>query len=761
MEEDLVGTAIRRREDEHLVTGEATFTDDISVPGMAHAAILRSRYGHARIAAVDTRDAERLDGVLGVFTGTDVEASDAPGIIERPTTVPGAVSTPFPVLSTDVVRYVGDAVAVVVAEDRYTARDALDRVDVEYERLEAVVDARRALSEDSPAVHDHTPDNVSFDWSFGDDEAVERAFEAAERTASVDLRHQRLIGEPMEPRSVLAAFDDGELTVTLSSQAPYRVRAHLGEVLGIDEDSIRVRTPSVGGGFGIKAGVYPDEVVVAWCAMELGRPVKWTSTRSEGHATDYQGRDWYMDGELAFDVDGNVQALRVECQHNVGAYHVFPPTQAGNFHPLLSGQYDIPLIAGRIIGAFTNVTPTGAYRGAGRPQAVYLVERLMDTAARELGMDPAEFRKRNLIPPDAFPYETAVGAVYDSGDYGEALEIALERVDYEEFRARQDELRESGRYLGLGIGSFVENTGNHPGMGETGRVRIDGDGRVTAFLGTQDHGQGHATTFAQLLADELGVEYDDVDIREGDTRDLPGGGGSFASRSAALGGSAVIEAAEEVRDHARDIAADRLEVSPTDLAFDSGEFHVRGAPDRSIHLQEISAIAAESGDVLDATAEYVPPNFGFSFGTHVAIVEVDPESGAVEFERYVAVDDCGVVINPLIVQGQIHGGVAQGIAQALYEEAVFDESGTLVTGSLQDYAVPKADHVPEIETDETVTPSPHNPLGVKGSGESGTIGSTPAVVNAIVDALEPYGVDDVDLPATPETVWRAIHDSQG
>ena len=759
MGEKLVGTGLRRREDPALVTGRAQYTDDLSVPGMGYVAFLRSQYGHAFVESVDGSPAESVDGVVAAFTPEDLAADDAPGVLETPATVPGAVETVRPIMADGKVRYVGEILAAVVAEDRYTAHDALDQVEVEYNRLDAVVDARDAADEDQPTVHEDAPDNVAFDWTFGDDEAVEAAFEDADYVASVDLRNQRLIGDPMEPRTALADYDEDGLTVTVSTQMPYRDRPGYAAALGLDEDDVRVVSPSVGGGFGIKGGPYPDEVLTAWCAMQTGRPVKWTETRSEAHVADNQSRDWYIEGELAVGGDGGVRGLRVTAHNTVGAYYVHPPSLTGNFKTLISGQYAIPAIHGRMIGTFTTTTPIAPYRGAGRPEVIYFLERLVDAAARELDMDPAELRRRNQIPADAFPYETVVGSVYDSGDYERALDLALQEADYDRLRERQAELREEGRYLGIGLSCFVENSGSSPGMGETSRVHVDPDGGARVYLGTHDHGQGHSTTFSQLLADQLGLEYDEIEVHEGDTNDLPEGVGTFGSRSAALGGSALKRAAESVEERAREVAAEELEVAPDDLVFEDGSFHVSGAPARSMHLSEIASTLAEEGETLEATEYYDPPNYGYSFGTHLAVVEVDPETGEVAFERYVAVDDCGEVINPLIVEGQIHGGVAQGVAQALSEEAVYDDTGNLLTGSLQDYAIPKAFDVPEIESHETVTPSPHNPLGVKGTGESGTIASTPAVINAIVDALQPFGVEDVDMPATSERVWKAIHDA--
>lgn len=754
MERQLIGADVKRREDPALLTGSARYTDDITIPEMAHASILRSRYGHARIIDVDASAARAIDRVIDVFTGDDLAESDAPGVLQARALLPDVVVTEMPIIAKERVRYAGEVLAIVVAEDRYTAAEAREAIVVDYERANAVVDARAALADDAPVVHDHAADNIAFDWDFGDEDATREAFEEADTSVSVELRNQRLIGDPMEPRAALARIDEDQLMVTVSSQSPFRDRPSFAEALGLSEENVRIVAPTVGGGFGIKGGRYSDEIATAWVAMRLGRPVKWAATRREAHIADYQSRDWYLDGELALNSLGDILGLRMTCHNTVGAYHVFGPTLSRNFQALVSGQYDIPAIHGRLIGTFTNTTPIAAYRGAGRPEAIFLIERLIHSAARELEVDPVAIRRRNQIPADSFPHETAVGSVYDSGAYERAMDLALERVSYRECRECQADLREQGRFLGIGVSCFVENTGSGPGVAETSRVQLNTDGTVTAFIGTHDHGQGHETTFAQLLSDELGVDYEDIEILEGDTEYLPTGLGTFGSRSTALGGAALLQAAETVRNDAKSVAADRLEVSVDDVEFSNGAFHIAGAPDRSVNLREI---AEASGERLAATESYDPPNYGWSFGTHIAVVEVDPETGELAFEDYVAVDDCGVVVNPRIVDGQIHGGVAQGIGQALYEEAVYDESGTLVTGSLQDYSLPKAFHVPDIETDATHTPSPHNPLGVKGSGESGTIAATPAVANAVVDALRPFGVEDIDLPITPEKIWKKIH----
>jgi len=753
MTQGAIGEAIPRREDRPLLTGQAQFTDDHQPADLMHAAFLRSQYAHADIKALETEAAAALDGVRSVFTAADLREAGIPGGFQVASSLPEAVETRIPLLADERVRYNGEPIAVVLAEDRYTARDAVEAIEVRADRRPAVVDSRAAARDDGPAVHEAAQDNLSFDWTFGEAQSTRRAFDSADHVASVKLRNQRLIGQPMEPRSALASIENGQLTVTLTTQSPFRERPYFAEALGLATDAVRIIAPAVGGGFGIKGKPYVDEIATAWCAMETGRPVKWTATRSESHVADYHSRDWYLDGELALDVDGTIRGLRIIGRSNLGAYYVHPPSLTRNVETLSSGQYAIPAIHGRMIGTFTHTTPIGIYRGAGRPEAIHLLERLLDQAAAELGIDPAALRRRNLIPADAFPYETAVGSIYDSGDYERTLGRALEAVDYEAVRDRQGRLRSEGRYLGIGLGCFVENSGSSPGLDETARVELGPDGFADAYVGTHDHGQGHRTIFAQVLADALPVGTSEVRIHEGDTADLPDGTGTFGSRSAALGGAALSRAAAAIRADVTAVAADALEVSAADLSRTADGFHVEGAPDRSIRLEEI----IDNADTpLVATADYDPPNYGYSFGTHLAVVEIDPETGGVDIEKYVAVDDCGRVINPPIVDGQIHGGVAQGIAEVLREAARYDESGSLLTGSLQDYALPKAADVPDIETDATVTPSPHNPLGVKGTGESGTIGAVAAVSNAVVDALRPFGLTDVPLPMTPERIWKAI-----
>ena len=778
---DILGSAIERREDPALITGDAEYTDDIQLQEMAHMAILRSQYGHARIEDIDTSGAESMDGVIDVYTHDDLHRDDTPSggsyLIPVGWLLDSLRQVDHPILADDHVRYQGDAIAVVVAEDRYTAHDAASAIDVDYERLDAVTDPTEALGDDAPQLHDDADGNVAFDWEIGDAERTEEAFESAAHTASIELENQLLIPNAMEPRAAVADYSPGtdELDVFMTTQNPHLHRLLMSGVIGHPEHKLRIKAPEVGGGFGSKIHHYADEALVAWVAKDLERPVKWTATRTETYKTDAQGRGHVTTADLAMDEDGTIVGLRVDTTANLGAYlSTFAPSVPTYLYgTLLSGQYDIPAIHCSVTGAFTNVPPVDAYRGAGRPEASFVIERLAQLGAKEMGMDPAEFRRQNFVPEDAFPYETQVAVVYDSGDYEKTLDKALEMVDYDSFRERQEQARADGRYLGIGFSCYIEACGLAPselagqlgaqaGLWESSLVRFHPSGTVTAYCGTSGHGQGHATTYAQIVANELGIPYDDVEVVEGDTDEIPQGMGTYGSRSAAVGGSSLVKSSEKLVEKAREIAAHQLEADPADIEFDGGEFHVAGAPDRSIGIKAVAQQSYLAHDIpddmepgLEATSFYDPENFVFPFGTHVAVVEVDPESGEIDFDQYVAVDDVGNQINPKIVEGQIHGGVAQGVGQALYEGAEYDENAQLMTGSMQDYAVPKAMHIPEMETGSTVTESPHNPLGVKGVGEAGTIAAPQAVVNAVTDALEPFGVDHIEMPMTAERVWNA------
>jgi len=771
---DILGSAIERREDPALLTGDAEYTDDIELPNMVHAAIKRSQHAHARIDGIDTSEAEALDGVIEVITADDL---DVPGKLPTGWLLDSLEQVDHPILAGDRVRYQGDALAVVVAEERYVAHDALDRIDVDYDRLDAVTSPREALDDDAPVVHDDAGDNTAFDWEIGDAEKVDAAFEDADHVVDLEVENQLLIPNAMEPRAAVADYNPSneELEVHMTSQNPHLHRLLMSGVIDHPEHKMRVRAPDVGGGFGSKIHHYADEALVALAAKRHERPVKWTARRTETYLTDAPGRGHETHAEMALSGDGDILGFRVDTQANLGAYlSTFAPAVPTYLYgTLLSGQYDMPAIHCSVEGAFTNVPPVDAYRGAGRPEASFVVERMIDRAATELGMDPAEFRRRNFV--QEFPYQTQVAVEYDSGDYEKTLDRALDLLDYEDLRERQEEARDEGRYIGVGLSAYIEACGLAPselagqlgaqaGLWESGLVRFHPSGTVTAYCGTSGHGQGHDTTYAQIVANELGVDYEDVEVVEGDTDEIPQGMGTYGSRSAAVGGSALVKSSQKLVEKAKRIAAHQLEAAPEDIEFENGDFQVAGAPDRSMTITEVATQAYLAHDMpddmepgLEATSFYDPDNFVFPFGLHAAVVEVDPDTGEIEIDRYVAVDDVGNQINPKIVEGQIHGGVAQGIGQALYEGAEFDSNGQLVTGSMQDYTVPKAEHIPSMETDSTCTPSPVNPLGVKGVGEAGTIAAPQAVVNAVCDALEPLGVEHIDMPLKAERVWQAAN----
>jgi carbon-monoxide dehydrogenase large subunit len=764
---DLVGTSVQRREDPRLLTGDARYTDDIQHPHAVHLAILRSQYAHAHIEDIDTSATETHNDVLTVYTHDDLVESGIEGLLPADDPEYG-VTVEHPILARETVRYQGQPIAGVVATERNAAHDALDLIEVEYGRLDVAVGPRNALN-GAPTVHEEAPDNAAFEWEVGDEEATDMVFEQAATTAEVDLVNNRVIPTAMEPRATVAQYQgaDDELIVEMSSQNPHTVQRDLSSALGIPTNRITVRVPDVGGGFGAKLQPYTGHVLAAWCAMQLERPVKWRATRTGDLASMVHGRHHHTTIEGALDDSGLIQAIRARTVADVGGYL----THAGSFVPtiaygrMLTGQYDVQTAHVAVTGAFTNTAPLSAYRGAGRPEACYAVERLASAAAREMDIDPAEFRRRNAIQPSEFPYETPLGHTYDSGEYENTLNAALETVEYGDLRERQAGLREEGRYLGIGFSNYVEACGVGPSVTEGGLVRMNPAGEVVAMTGTQDTGQGHATSFAQVVSKTLGVDYDDVEIVEGDTDRVPEGGGTAGSRSLAMGGNALREGAEKLVEKGRKIAAGQLEAAPADLDFANGEFRVAGAPERSVTMQEV-AQAAYAGEVpegvepgMEETTFFTPEGSTYPFGTHVAVVEVEPDSGEITVERYVAVDDVGTQVNPKLVEGQIVGGVAQGVGQALYEGAEYDDNGNLLTGSLQDYTVPKAEHVPTVEWKYRVTPTPNNPLGAKGVGEAGAIAAPPAVVNAVVDALSPFGVTNLDMPLTSETVWRAIEDT--
>ncbi|HEY8884689.1 MAG TPA: xanthine dehydrogenase family protein molybdopterin-binding subunit [Chloroflexota bacterium] len=758
-----VGARVKRKEDPRLITGSASYVDDYQPRRLAHLAILRSIYAHARIKSIDSTAARQLPGVIAVFTGEDFEGLAGPmpyGPGEGGGGQAGQIAVDCYALEDEIVRHVGQAIAAVVAEDRYVARDALDLIEVDYEPLEPVVDPEAALRPGAPQLYDQVPNNICYRWVKKTDD-VDAAFATADVVVSQHMTNQKVSSISMETRGVLAEPDPlGDIvTVYTSTQNPHTVRTQIAATLGLPEIAVRVIAPEVGGGFGAKINSYPEEIIVAALALKLRQPIKWIETRSENIAATYHGRAQGGDFSIAAKRDGTVTGVRMRLVADIGAYprDVFIPTLTGW---LLPGVYACKNFDMEITTVYTTTMATGAYRGAGRPEAAYYIERLMDLLADELGMDPVEIRRKNFIPPDAFPYQTPSGMNYDSGEYDKALTKALEIAGYAELRAEQERLRAQGRYLGIGVSTFTEICGFGPF--DSANVRVEPSGQVTVSTGVSPHGQGSETSFAQIVADELGVPLDAVVVIHGDTARTPQGIGTMGSRSMAVGGVALYRSVRVVRDKAIRIAAHLLEASADDIELVDGLFAVKGAPGRGKTLEEIAQAAYngslpdEIGTGLEALDFYRPANMTFPFGADVVVVEVLPDTGETKILRYIAVDDCGRVISPMLVEGQVHGGLAQGIAQALFEEIVYDESGQLVTGTLMDYAVPAARDLPSFETAQTETPTPINPLGAKGIGELATIGSAPAVVNAVMDALSPFGIRHLDMPLRPERVWNAI-----
>jgi len=769
-----IGTRTPRKEDPKLIRGRGVFTDDVTLPGMVYVSLVRSPHAHARIRRIDAAAARKEPGVVTVITGKDAEAT---GVLPVFITVPGMSGSKHMPLATDKARYVGDAIAAVVAETRQAAKRAADMVTIDYEPLPVVVDATKALEPGAPILHEELGTNLVFTYPVkGGD--IDKAFRDAEVTVKLHIVNQRLIPNAMEPRAVVAKFEAGELTVWSSTQIPHFVQLILAVNLGLSQNKVRVVAPEVGGGFGSKLQVYAEELLVAHLAKTLGRPVKWTEDRREGYLATIHGRDLVEDVEVAAKRDGTVLGVRIRTVANVGAYlQAFAPGIPTILHAfIIPGAYRIPAFDCEVRGAYTNTTPVDAYRGAGRPEATFAIERAMDRLADEIGMDPAELRRKNFVPPDAFPFTTISGITYDSGNYAPALDRALAMADYKAFEKRRAEAKARGKYRGIGLSSYVEICGLAPskansalGVGwggyESARIRVHPTGAVQVFTGTSPHGQGHETSWAQIAADVIGVSPDDIEVRHGDTFESPGMGvGTFGSRSLAVGGIAVHNAAQKIREKVIQIGAHLLEASPADVVVEGGKVFVKGVPEKAKAFGEISMAAYLASNLpdgmepgLEATTYYDPPNFTFPFGTHVAEVEVDPETGSVEIIRYSACDDCGRQINPMIVEGQLHGGITQGIGQALYETAVYDANGQLLSGSMMEYHVPTASDVPSFALDHTVTLTKTNPLGVKGIGEAGTIASTPAIVNAVIDALSPLGIRHIDMPLTAEKLWRAIH----
>jgi aerobic carbon-monoxide dehydrogenase large subunit len=777
-----VGSRIKRREDPRLITGEAKYLEDIQLPGLTYAAILRSPYAHAKIKSINTDKAKAHPGVLGVFTGTDFTDVNPLPCAWQAGGVKNNVNTPR-VLEIDKVTFTGAGVAVVVAEDRYTAEDALELIEVDWEPLPVVVDAYQATQPGAPQIHENAPNNIVMEWTVGDQSAVDQALKSADVIVKQHLINQRLIPTPMEPRGCIAQYlpATGEYTIWMTSQAPHVMRLLMTAfVFGIPETKMRVISPQIGGGFGAKIFLYPEYCLVTALSKKLGRPVKWMETRSENYVSTTHGRDHITDIEVGAKRDGTITSLKVNTYANLGGTlsTIAPGIPTTLYGRMLSGAYKIPNIFCRVFGVYTNTGMVDAYRGAGRPEATYVVERAVDLVAHELNMDPVEVRRKNFIPSDAFPYDPIIlrGLKYDSGDYEKALNRALEMLNYQNFRAEQAEARKQGRYLGVGFSTYIEICGVAPsawiglpgegwgaGLWESANVRVHLTGKVVVTTGSQSHGQGHETSVSQVVAGELGMPVEDVIVQHSDTLGTPFGYGTYGSRSTAVGTVAVYNSLQKIKEKAKALGAHMLEAAVEDVVYEDGKVHVKGAPDRAKTIQEIAGAAALAYSLpqgmepfLDDTTYYDPPNCTYPFGTHICVVEVDPSTGSIEIKRYIAVDDVGNVINPMIVEGQVHGGIAQGVAQALWEAAVYDENGQLITGSLMDYALPRADFFPPFELDRTETPTPVNPLGVKGAGETGTIAATPAVVNAVVDALSPLGVKHIDMPLGADKIWRII-----
>jgi len=770
-----IGASVKRREDQRLLTGEGRFADDFNGLGQAHAAFVRSPHAHADVLAIDAAPAKAVAGVLAVFTGHDLAADGVGGIptliAERGGNIRSRDGSPFAeptwlALATDRVRHVGEPIAMVVATTPAQARDGAEAVVVRYAARPAVVDAVAALGDGAPQLHAVATRNRVYDWECGDAAATDRAFASAAHVTRLTLVDNRLITCFMEPRAALAAWDaaTGRYTIHASLQSVHQLAANLARILGVARDRVRCITGDVGGGFGSKIQPYPEYVALAWAARRLGRPVKWASSRSEGFVTDAQSRDHRLTGELALDADGRITGLRVHSIQNLGAYVAtgMPMSIILNMERMVSGVYAIPAIHLRLEGAVTNTVPINVYRGVGRLECVYTVERLIERAARETGRDPAAFRRANMVR--AFPYRTATGAVYDSGDYVARLDEAIEHADVEGFTARRAESAKRGKLRGLGLGPYVEGTGGVPQ--EFAEVRVLSTGVVEVPMGSQSQGQGHETVFAQVVAERLGVPFETVSIVQGDTDRVARGVGTFASRSMVRGGSAAVEASDAVVAAGKPMAAHLLEAATADIEYRDGAFRVVGT-DRSIGLFEVARavtggqLPAALGTTLGAATWHENPAFAFANGCEVCELEVDPETGAVTIVAWTMVDDSGRSVNPMIVHGQQHGSVAQGIGQALIERCVYDSTtGQLLSGSLLDYAIPRADDLPSITVVSRDVPSPTNPLGVKGAGEGGTVGAPGAVINAILDALAPLGVTHIDMPATPERVWRAIQDAR-
>ena len=770
-----VGHSLRRVEDARFLQGAGNYLDDVNLPGMLHMAILRSPVAHAKLVSIDSSAAMELDGVLAVVTG---ELMAAHNLAWMPT-LSGDTQA---VLATDKVRYQGQEVACVIATDRYIAEDAVKLIDVEYEELEPITNPMRSLEDDAPLIRtdkEDVTDNVSFTWEAGDKQATDAAFANAAKVVTIETHYPRSHPSPLETCGIVADVNPatGKATVYLTSQAPHAHRTLFALVAGLPEQNIRIISPDIGGGFGNKVPIYPGYVVATAASLLIGLPVKWVESRTENLISTGFGRDYYMTGSLALDDNGRILGLRTDLLADQGAFYSdAQPTKfrAGLFH-IVTGSYDFAAAHVTAKGAFTNKAPGGvAYRCSFRvTEASYLIERLIQNAAYEIGMDPAEFRRMNFIQPDQFPYTSPTGFVYDSGDYESAMQLAMDMVGYDELRAEQAAAREEGRLIGIGMASFTEVVGAGPAhtydiaglkMFDSAELRVHPTGKAILKLGVKTQGQGHETTFAQIVAEELGIPATDIAVMHGDTDNTPYGLGTYASRSTPVGGGATAMVARKLRDKARKIAAHLLEASPEDLEWEPGKFSVKGSPDSSVSIQDIAFAAytnhpedEEAG--LEGVHYYNPPNMTYPFGTYIVVVDLDADTGVWNVRRMVAVDDCGVRINPMIVDGQIHGGLTEGFAKANMQWITFDDDGNCIGSNFMDYLVPTAWETPRFELGETVTPSPHHPIGAKGVGESATVGSPAAFVNAVIDAVTHLGVTNIDMPVLPDRVWKAIQNA--
>ena len=787
MSETGIGASVRRTEDGRFITGNGVYTDDLNRPGQAHAWIVRSPYPHAEVRTVGTEAALNAPGVVAILTGADMAADGVGGLpcgwLVKNRDGSDMHEPPHPPLATERVRHVGDQVAVVIAETRDEARTAAELVEVDYGELPAATLTAEAAEDGAAQIWEGAPNNVCYDWEWGDKAATDAAFDGAAHVVEVELLNNRLVPNAIEPRAAIGEYEaiSGLHTLYTTSQNPHVIRLLMAAfVLGIPESKLRVVAPDVGGGFGSKIFHYAEEVIVTWAARKIGRPVKWTSERTDSFLSDAHGRDHVTHAQLALDESGTFLGLRVATIANMGAYlSTFAsavPTYL--YATLLSGVYGTPAIYAEVKAVFTNTVPVDAYRGAGRPEANYVLERLVDTAATRLGIDRAELRKRNFIPASAMPYATPVALEYDTGDFATTFDKALAQADYAGFDARRTTSESRGRLRGLGISTYIEACGIAPsavagalgaraGLYESAVVRFNPTGTVSVLTGSHAHGQGHETTFAQVVSEKLGVPFENVEIVHGDTSQIPFGMGTYGSRSIAVGGSAIVRACDKIIAKGRRIAAHLMEASESDVEFAAGNFTVKGT-DKATPIGAVAFAAyvphnyphEELEPGLDETAFYDPKNFTYPYGAYICEVEIDKETGVVSVDRFNAVDDFGTLINPMIVEGQVHGGLVQGIGQAMLEDCVYDESGQLASGSYMDYAMPRADDVPSFTVSHTETPCTHNPLGVKGCGEAGAIGAPAAVINAIVDALGPYGVRHIEMPATPEKIWRLMNQGQ-